>query len=50
MRGVLRDAKVVVLPEGGHSPHSERVTTEDVTRAAQTFVAGLVPAAGAAIP
>ena len=28
-----------VLPEGGHSPHSERATADDVTRIAERFVA-----------
>jgi pimeloyl-ACP methyl ester carboxylesterase len=29
---------VAVLPEAGHSPHSERATADDVTRIAQRFV------------
>jgi pimeloyl-ACP methyl ester carboxylesterase len=29
----------VILPEGGHSPHSERVTADEVTRLVATFVA-----------
>ena len=30
-----------VLPEGGHSPHSERATTDEVTRVAQRFLRDL---------
>jgi pimeloyl-ACP methyl ester carboxylesterase len=30
-----------VLPEGAHSPHSERATADEVTRLAQTFLARL---------
>ena len=32
---------IVVLPEGGHSPHSERATADDVTALAQRFVRDL---------
>ena len=38
--------RCAILPEGGHSPHSERATADDVTRAAQRFLAGLVKTAG----
>ena len=31
-----------VLPEGGHSPHSERATADDVTRIAERFVRELL--------
>jgi pimeloyl-ACP methyl ester carboxylesterase len=31
-------ARFVVLPEGGHSPHSERATADEVTRRAHDFV------------
>jgi pimeloyl-ACP methyl ester carboxylesterase len=34
-----------VLPEGGHSPHSERATADDVTRIAQRFLRDLRRAA-----
>jgi pimeloyl-ACP methyl ester carboxylesterase len=37
-------ARFVVLPEGGHSPHSERATAADVTRVAHDFVAEVVQA------
>ena len=30
--------RVVVLPEGGHSPHSEPATSDEVTRLVQAFV------------
>ena len=30
-----------ILPEGGHSPHSERATADEVTRIASTFLAQL---------
>jgi len=33
-----------VLPEGGHSPHSERATADEVTRLVQRFVSELCPA------
>ena len=32
LRDSMRPARVEVLPEGGHSPHSERATADDVTR------------------
>jgi pimeloyl-ACP methyl ester carboxylesterase len=32
---------VRVLPDGGHSPHSERSTADEVTRIAQTFLSGI---------
>jgi pimeloyl-ACP methyl ester carboxylesterase len=41
MRETLRAAPAVqwaVLPEAGHSPHSERATSDEVTRIAQSFV------------
>lgn len=37
-------AQFVVLAEGGHSPHSERSTVDEVTRVAREFVAQLLPA------
>ena len=33
-----------VLPEGGHSPHSERATADEVTRLVRRFVSDLCPA------
>jgi pimeloyl-ACP methyl ester carboxylesterase len=36
-----------VLPEGGHSPHSERATADEVTALAQRFVRELAPPAPA---
>ena len=37
-------ARFEVLPEGGHSPHSERATADEVTRLVQRFVSDLFPA------
>ena len=34
-------ARFEILPEGGHSPHSERATSDEVTRLAQRFLATL---------
>jgi pimeloyl-ACP methyl ester carboxylesterase len=34
-------ARFEILPEGGHSPHSERATADEVTRAAQRFLSDL---------
>ncbi len=42
--------RFVVLPEGGHSPHSERATADAVTRAALEFVSAVVAAARSAAP
>jgi pimeloyl-ACP methyl ester carboxylesterase len=40
LRAVLQGAATfVVLPEGGHSPHSERATADEVTRVVRSFVA-----------
>ncbi len=33
--------RVAILPEGAHSPHSERATADEVTRVAQLFLADL---------
>ena len=33
--------RFVILPDGGHSPHSERATADDVTSAAARFLAGV---------
>jgi pimeloyl-ACP methyl ester carboxylesterase len=32
---------IEILPEGGHSPHSERATADEVTRIAEAFVRGI---------
>jgi len=45
-----RDVRVVVLPDGGHSPHSERATADETTRAAEAFLAALEQAARPAKP
>jgi hypothetical protein len=34
-------ARFEILPEGGNSPHSERATADEVTRAAQRFLSDL---------
>jgi hypothetical protein len=41
IRAALPDAPFLVLPEGGHSPHSERATADAVTQAAAAFLSGL---------
>ena len=41
LRLALHTATFEVLPDGGHSPHSERATADEVTRIAQAFVADL---------
>ena len=38
-------ARFEIFPEGGHSPHSERATSDEVTRAAQRFLSDLEHAA-----
>jgi pimeloyl-ACP methyl ester carboxylesterase len=38
LRAAVRHATVEILPGGGHSPHSERASTDEVTRAAQRFL------------
>jgi pimeloyl-ACP methyl ester carboxylesterase len=43
-------ASFVVLPEGGHSPHSERATADEVTRVTQAFVAEVVQPSRSAAP
>jgi pimeloyl-ACP methyl ester carboxylesterase len=40
MRAQLR-AEFAILPEGGHSPHSERATADEVTRVAERFLSTL---------
>ena len=43
LRAALAAARFVVLPEAGHSPHSERATADEVTGVAATFLAGRWP-------
>jgi len=43
LRAALPRAEFVVLAEGGHSPHSERATAEEMTRLAEEFICGLAP-------
>jgi pimeloyl-ACP methyl ester carboxylesterase len=38
-----RAAQTVILPAGGHSPHSEPATAGDVSRLARAFIDGLDP-------
>jgi pimeloyl-ACP methyl ester carboxylesterase len=38
IRAALPHARVVVLPDGGHSPHSERLGSDAVTRAADAYL------------
>ena len=44
IRGDNRSARFTVLPEGGHSPHSERATADEVTRLAASFLRGAAAA------
>jgi pimeloyl-ACP methyl ester carboxylesterase len=42
MRAALgHTARFEIFPEGGHSPHSERATSDEVTRVAQRFLSEL---------
>ena len=41
LRAALPDVRVAILAEGGHSPHSERLTADEVTRIARGFIDGL---------
>jgi pimeloyl-ACP methyl ester carboxylesterase len=44
LRAALPAARIAVLAEGGHSPHSERPTADETTRLAREFLtAGLGP-------
>jgi len=45
-----RSSEFIVLPEGGHSPHSERATADEVTRAAANFLAAVAHPAFPAPP
>jgi pimeloyl-ACP methyl ester carboxylesterase len=40
-RGARGPRHIDILPEGGHSPHSERATADEVTRIAAAFVRGV---------
>jgi len=44
-RSVPAPSHFAVLPDGGHSPHSERATADEVTRVAQRFLRDLQHAA-----
>jgi pimeloyl-ACP methyl ester carboxylesterase len=44
-----RPAQFEILPDGGHSPHSERGTADVVTRAARRFLAGRLERGRAAL-
>jgi pimeloyl-ACP methyl ester carboxylesterase len=39
--GGRRETTFAILDEGGHSPHSEHATADEVTEAAATFLASL---------
>jgi pimeloyl-ACP methyl ester carboxylesterase len=41
LRAALPAAQIALLPEGGHSPHSERATADETTRIAHEFVAAV---------
>ena len=41
LRAAMGPARFEVLAEGGHSPHSQRMTADEVTRAATLFLAEL---------
>jgi pimeloyl-ACP methyl ester carboxylesterase len=42
--------RIAILPEGGHSPHSEPATADEVTRAAQHFLAEVLKASSRGEP
>jgi pimeloyl-ACP methyl ester carboxylesterase len=42
-QGLRQTTRVAVVPEGGHSPHSERLTAEEVTREAHRFLSRVAP-------
>ncbi len=48
IRAALPHAQFHVLPEGGHSPHSERDTADEVTRTAAAFLTAVAAKAGPA--
>jgi len=41
LRRALPGAAFAILPDGGHSPHSERATADDVTHLVRRFLADL---------
>jgi pimeloyl-ACP methyl ester carboxylesterase len=41
LRAKLPGARVAIVADGGHSPHSERLTADEVTRIARGFIDGL---------
>jgi pimeloyl-ACP methyl ester carboxylesterase len=43
LRAAMGPARFEVLADGGHSPHSQRTTADEVTRAATLFLAELRP-------
>ena len=46
LRAAVPHATFEILPDGGHSPHSERATADEVTRAAQRFLSGVGRSSG----
>jgi pimeloyl-ACP methyl ester carboxylesterase len=50
LRAALRHATCAILPDGAHSPHSERATAGEVTRAVQRFLSEAAPALSPAGP
>jgi pimeloyl-ACP methyl ester carboxylesterase len=46
LRAAVRHATFEILPDGGHSPHSERATADEVTRAAQRFLSEIGRSSG----
>jgi pimeloyl-ACP methyl ester carboxylesterase len=49
MRAAMPHARVALIADGGHSPHSERPVADEVTRAAEDFLSGIaMPADGPA--
>jgi pimeloyl-ACP methyl ester carboxylesterase len=45
IRAAIPQAQVALIVDGGHSPHSERVAADAVTRAAERFLSDLAPQA-----
>jgi pimeloyl-ACP methyl ester carboxylesterase len=45
VNGAPADVTFAVLDEGGHSPHSERATADEVTRIAESFISVRLPVA-----
>jgi len=48
LRAAVPDARVALIAEGGHSPHSERLVADEVTRAAEDFLSEIAMQAGSA--